>query len=356
MKKKRLLIVHCSTFGATETFIRNHVERLPYETTLVHELPPSVVHLDRYAPGEGKAVDALEDHTAPYSALIEELEPDVVLAEYGPSGVSVLEACKNKGIPLVVHFHGFDCSMTKVVERYVERYQEMFHYASTIVSPSEAMGKRLAELGAPIEKLQTISYGVDLSSFPYTPCPNNKRALFVGRLVEKKAPLQLLDAFSEALKQVPDLRLSMAGDGPLRPLCEEKIKQHGIADSVELLGAVKHREISELLKSSLFLTCPSRTALNGDEEGLPNCILEAFASGRAVIGTAHAGIPEVVLNEETGLLVNPIDMSALTEAFVRLATDLTFTERLGKAARKLAEEQYSLDGQLNKLSQVIQSV
>ena len=165
MDKRKLLITHCSTLGASETFIRTHIERLPFHTFFVHQLPPKLVDMETYNPGEGSAVDALEDHTKSYSEILQLTGAEVVLAEYGPSGVAVLKACKQLGVPLLVHFHGFDASMHNVLKHYEKSYNELFNYASEVVAVSSAMRTKLVALGAPPKKLKIIPYGVDTSHF-----------------------------------------------------------------------------------------------------------------------------------------------------------------------------------------------
>jgi colanic acid/amylovoran biosynthesis glycosyltransferase len=350
----RLLITHCSTLGASETFIRAHIEKLPFETTFIHQLPPKRVELSTYIPGDGAVVDALKDYTSAYLTLIEEIQPDLVLAEYGPSGVAILEACRSAKLPLVVHFHGFDASMTKVLQRYHDGYLDLFHYASSIIVVSHAMKEKLTEIGAPESKIKRIPYGVDLSFFSPNPFQESRNFLFVGRLVEKKDPLLLLEAFHSILQSHPDSTLTLAGDGPLRPACEAFIAQHPALDRhLTLLGHCTHDAIRTLYQKSYALVVPSCTASSGDSEGLPNCILEAMANARPVIGTSHAGIPDAVLHEETGLLVEPRSLPELSNAMNELLDNPEKAQSMGKAARKRVEAIFSQENTLGALSETL---
>src|SRR5262249_12100803 len=114
---------------------------------------------------------------------------NVVLAEYGPTGVSVMDACRYARIPLVVHFHGFDAYHFPTLGKYGRAYQRMFSAAVALVAVSHDMEQQLIALGAPSEKVHYVPYGVDPSIF-YGANPLSSEPLFVafGRFVNKKGP------------------------------------------------------------------------------------------------------------------------------------------------------------------------
>ncbi|MCB0329562.1 MAG: glycosyltransferase [Bdellovibrionales bacterium] len=350
---RKLLIVHCSTLSASETFIRAHIDYLPFQISFVHQLPPKLVNISSYTPGAGHAVDALEEHTEEYEAIIETCSPGLILAEYGPSAVAVLKACKLKGVPLVAHFHGFDVSMTTVLERYSAGYKAVFEYASALIAVSFAMKERLISLGAPPEKINVVSYGVNLENFSVSSYPEQSSFLFLGRLVEKKAPLILLEAFKEATRRHPHLTLNIAGDGPLLEDCKRFVDRNSLGAQVHLLGAVPHHSVPQLLRETSALILPSIRSPSGDEEGLPNCILESMASGRPVISTRHSGIPEAVIDGETGILVDEGNVDALTKAIDLMASNLAQAKSMGITGRKRAEQIFDQKASISNLAKVL---
>lgn len=150
-----------------------------------------------------------------------------------------------------------------------------------------------------------------------------RTVLFVGRLVERKRPLLLLDCLAAARERAPDLRLEVLGDGPLMPAVRARVAALGLGDAVSLPGFVADTP-ERLRAADGFVLCSTI-------EGLPNAMLEAMASGLPCLATRISGTEDALTDGETGLLVDPHDPTALTAGLVRLGTeDLT---ALGAAAR-----------------------
>ena len=147
-------VVKAGEVGLTETFIRAHVERLPARVELISGIPPRIgsstvlsqTRLSRVA----RKVRSRLFHTAKtveftlaYVKAFRRFGAMAVLAEYGTTGVHVLDACRCTGIPLIVHFHGFDASERPVINRHREAYRSLFREASAIIAPSRAMQRKL---------------------------------------------------------------------------------------------------------------------------------------------------------------------------------------------------------------------
>jgi glycosyltransferase involved in cell wall biosynthesis len=282
---------------------------------------------------------------------------NAVLAEYGQTGVAVMSACVETDIPLVVHFHGFDAFDQRVLDVFGKYYLLMFERVSAIVAASQSMRDRLIELGAPSKKIFVNPYGVDMSLFSDAN-PESSSPVFVsvGRFVDKKAPHLTLLSFKSVLEQCSDARLIMVGDGELLEACKLMAKALEITSSVQFLGVCSPSEIAVILRSARALVQHSISTSYGDSESLGVVFLEAGASGLPVIATRHDGIPEVVIDGETGFLVREGDIKAMAKHMIALAKDPILAAQLGKAARERMHTEFYMEKSINNLWNIIEKV
>jgi glycosyltransferase involved in cell wall biosynthesis len=351
--------------GSVETFVRAHADGLPARVTLIHDLPPSIRDrpvLSQSVPSRAwrKALRALRrrewewEITSAYLKIFRRARPKAVLAEFGQSGVAVLDACRTMNLPLIVHFHGADISKHQVLRAYAEKYRLLFRDARAIVAGSRAMQQRLISLGARPEKVHCNPCGVDCATFssasPATAAPV---FLAVGRFVEKKAPQLTILAFARVHQRSPDARLRMIGDGPLLDSCRDLARGLGIAPAVTFLESQPHSVIQDEMRNARGFVQHSIEAPSGDCEGMPVSILEAGASGLPVVATRHAGIPDAVIEGTTGLLVDEHDVGGMAEAMLRLIDQPTIAARLGQAARDHVRAHFSMEHSLERLWAII---
>jgi len=158
--------------------------------------------------------------------------------------------------------------------------------------------------------------------------------LFVGRMVEKKGLPYLADAFAEVLRAMPDTRLVLAGDGPERAPTERRFRELAFGDRAVFVGPRRHDELKLMYNAADVLAVPSIVDRNGETEGMPTVILEAFAAGCPAAGSRVAGIPEFVHDGRTGFLAEPKDSDSLAAALVK--TLKVGRERFGAACREAA--------------------
>lgn len=279
---------------------------------------------------------------------------DVVLAHYGPTGESVVDVCSALKIPLVVHFHGFDASIPSVIYKN-NNYAHVFKYATAVIAVSKLMTSLLISLGCPEEKII------------YNPCspsdaflainPNFKKPQFLalGRFVDKKAPYLTLLAFKKVVELYPETNLIMAGDGPLRHACIHLAKQYHLENHVVFPGAITPVQFQNDLKESLAFVQHSITADNGDMEGTPVAILEASAAGLPVISTFHAGIPDVIIHEKTGLLCEEHDVNTMANHMRMLLEDANYAKQLGSNGKIHINKYFSMDKHINTLQQILEA-
>lgn len=279
----------------------------------------------------------------------------VVLAEYGQTGAHCTAVCRELNLPLIVHFHGLDASIHSVLEKYGTLYKQMFAYASHTVVVSGAMREKILQLGAPADKVVLNTYGPDDAFFSVKPRGDSREFLAVGRFVDKKAPYLTIMAFLEAARPYPGAKLKMIGDGPLMNTCINLVKSLDAEDKVLFPGVRKPAEIRSAMQHSLAFVQHSVTALDGDTEGTPVGILEASAAGLPVIATRHAGIPEVIRHQETGILVEELDVKGMAGAMKAVLEDPDRAAKMGRAGKQFIREHFSMEKHISHLNQIIRS-
>ncbi|HVW12271.1 MAG TPA: glycosyltransferase [Mucilaginibacter sp.] len=279
---------------------------------------------------------------------------DVVFAEYGMVGAMVTDACKRASVPLVIQFHGADVHHRQTVAAYYKYYREAFKYADKLVAVSRDMVNELVRLGAPAEKVVEASCGVDTEKFPLVDVLHSGRQfLSIGRFVEKKSPSSVVKAFKIVSEKFPDARLTMVGDGPLFDETKELVGKLGLEKSIELTGVLKTGQIKALITRSRCFVQHSVTAASGDMEGTPVTILEAGASGLAIVSTLHAGIKEAVVNGETGFLVPEHDIEGMAQCMIRIAADAELASRLGIKESEYIYKNYRIQDRINTLTSIL---
>lgn len=281
-------------------------------------------------------------------ALLERDQPDVYHSHFGPTGEALRPAAEELGVPLVVSFYGHDVS--RAVQGKEGKYEQLFASASMLLALSEEMCQQLQALGAPKAKTHIQPLMIDVDAYSYRQREATEGAtklITVARLVEKKGIEYAVDAVAQLDDYAVEFKI--VGDGPRRERIEEKIREHDLQDVVEILGYVDHERVKDLLYESDLFVLPSVTASSGDREGTPTVLLEAQAIGLPVISTHHAGIPEIVDDGDSGLLVPERDSEALAAA---LRECLECPERwaeMGSAGRKLVRERHSPDNLVESL-------
>ncbi|MFC5758238.1 glycosyltransferase [Rhizobium sp. GCM10022189] len=290
-------------------------------------------------------------------------QPDsIVHCHFGPAG-KVIADLKRHGLvrsPMTTVFHGYDITQYIVESR--DAYKTLFAEADLLIPISDFWHRRLAELDAPSDKIHTIRLGVDCNAFAYkrrVVVPGEPmRFITIGRMTEKKGHRYTIEAFKALAERRPDLNicLDVIGDGP--DLQEIRAITAGWQSNarITLHGALAHQDVRAMLDQSHIFVLPSVVAANGDMEGIPVSIMEAMAMGLPVISTHHSGIPELVEDGLSGILVGERDADALSAAMERLGSQPELLLTMGKAGRAIIEREYNERTQarvlMNALSQI----
>jgi colanic acid/amylovoran biosynthesis glycosyltransferase len=279
----------------------------------------------------------------------------LVLAEYGPSGAEVLNVCKALNIPLIVHFHGFDASEHKILSNYRSKYIGLFQYANHVISVSSKMTQDLIHLGCPESKIIYNVYGPNSIYFDIERKSPKNQFISVGRFVDKKAPHLTIEAFKNVVTVFPSVKLIMCGDGYLLQTCKHLVNLWGLQNNVIFKGAVKPLEVMELFSESIAFVQHSIIAHNGDSEGTPVAILEASASGLAVLSTFHAGIPDVIIHGKTGFLVEEQDVDGMANKMLLLLENNELAFELGNNGKEYIKKNFTLERHLDVLNDLFKS-
>ncbi|RJP17134.1 MAG: colanic acid biosynthesis glycosyltransferase WcaL [Candidatus Abyssobacteria bacterium SURF_5] len=193
------------------------------------------------------------------------------------------------------------------------------------------------------ERVTRIYNGIDLNLFQYiSPLRRAPKIVCVGRLVEKKGFAYLIDACSLLMRSRHHFDAEIIGAGPLEADLRNQIESLGLTERVRLLGPLPQGEVIQRMHEAAVVAAPCVLGSDGDRDGLPTVLLEAMALGTPCISTDVTGIPEILLNEQTGLMVAQNDAAGLAAALERLLYDGELRERLALSARALIESEFDL--------------
>ncbi|MGD1908069.1 MAG: glycosyltransferase [Leptolyngbyaceae cyanobacterium] len=303
--------------------------------------------------------------------------PGLIHAHFGLDGVLALPLAKRLKLPLIVTFHGYYATTQPDAASnihsplhwfdYINKRGQFFRYlyfrkqatlfkqSNCIIAVSQHIKHALVQKGCPPEKIQVHYIGVDVEQFK--PDKNSQRqsyVLFVGRLVEKKGCEYLIQAMAQVQKACPEAELVVIGDGPLQASLETSAAQTLTRYRFE--GRQPPHVVKDWMGRSCTLVAPSITTLQGETEGLPIVILEAMAMGLPVVSSIHAGIPEAIIDGETGFLRPERDVEGIAIAVQQLLQDAAVWQRFSKAGRQRVEETFNLQANTRKLEQLYDKV
>lgn len=205
------------------------------------------------------------------------------------------------------------------------------------------------------DRVKVIHCGVNTEFFrPREHSPEGRpeapfKVLCVGTLHEVKGQGYLIDACSVLAKRGVRFSCELVGDGPDMSSLRKRAENAGIADRVVFHGARTQADIAELLHGADVVAAPSVPTRNGRREGIPVSLMEAAASGVALVASRITGVPELVEDGAVGLLVNPGDADALADALERLAHDSVLRRKYGDEARRKALREFDLDANARDL-------
>jgi glycosyltransferase involved in cell wall biosynthesis len=241
--------------------------------------------------------------------------------------------------PSVVSFHGADVMVDLEKPAYRAATKQMLEAVRLALVRSESLGRALIEIGCPPQKIRVQRTGIPVEEIPYQarawPVDGAWRLVQACRLIEKKGLKTSISAFAKFAARYPNSTFTIAGEGPLQAELETQAHELGLGEKVSFPGFVSQAELRELFYRSHIFLHPSERGVDGNQEGVPNSMLEAMATGLAVFATRHGGIPEAIEHGRSGILVAEGDGEALGDAL--LAAAAASPEQLTAMARNGAE-------------------
>jgi glycosyltransferase involved in cell wall biosynthesis len=277
------------------------------------------------------------------SKIIRQWRPEIVHA-HDPHAVSMASLAMSFGAP--------DPRPKTIASRRVDFHlqahafsQWKYRQVDGFIAASNAIRQILISDGIPAGRIEVVHDGIDVDRIRHRPVidlhaeywlPHGVPVIVnVGALVGHKGQKYLIEAMPLVLREVPDAHLIIFGEGELRAPLEKQVKQLSLAKRVLLPGF--REDVMSLMKSADLFVMPSVT------EGLGSAVLDAMAMGHAVVGTTAGGIPEAVVPEETGLLVEPADSKALADAIVRMLKAGELRKQFGESGRARVAEHFGVD-------------
>lgn len=268
-----------------------------------------------------------------------------------PNGPVAAVVARLRRLPLVVSMHGSDVFVAEQSKLVASVARWVYGRASAITAPSDDLLQRAIAIGAPASRCHLVPYGVDPGKFTRIEgagpllkkdlgLPPDSLVVFaVGRMVYKKGFEYLIRAVPAILREHPNAKIVIAGDGDLQPRLESLVKQLGVEKSVIMPGRVERDRIPLYFSGCDLFVLPSVVDQQGNVDGLPNTLLEAMASARPVVATSVAGIPHVVKDGDNGLLVPEKQPGELSSAINLLLDAPELRVQYGEAGRRRVENE-----------------
>ena len=279
---------------------------------------------------------------------------DIIHCHFGTMGNIAINA-KNLGVfkgKMILSFYGYDATRYRLDAGY---YKNIIPHFDVFITISNYLKEKIIKLGFPQEKITTIPIGVNLDDFVYQKNSRKQsgiKLLTVARLVEKKGVYYGIMAFSKIQSANSGLEYHIIGDGPLFIPLQELIDKLKLQNKVFLHGALDQEEVKEYYQSAAIFVLPSITASDGNTEGQGLVLQEAQAMEIPIIATFHNGIPEGVVDGETGFLVPERDISALSERMNTLIQDRDLRVKMGQKGRDLVMNSFDNRKLVRRISEL----
>ncbi|MGC8550180.1 MAG: glycosyltransferase [Acidobacteriaceae bacterium] len=368
----RVLLLRAELLPGSETFVAAQAVALRrYEAGFAGlkrvrdglDVPGVVAVLDERGGWAGKAARLAylrTGFTAGFERALREWRANVAHVHFAMDACAFLPVLRRLGVPFVVTLHGYDVGLSDAAHAgcaagrmFLRRRAALWREAARFACVSEHLRRVAAERGFPEEKLRVHVTGVAVREFALRG-GREPVALFVGRLVEKKGCRVLLEAWKAVEQELPEARLVVIGDGPLRGDLEGWARMH--LRRFSFAGARTPAEVRGWMERAAVLAAPSVRAMDGDTEGLPTVVLEAMERGVAVVASDGTGAEEAVAAGETGFLTVQGDAEGLAKRLICLLRDEALAHGMGTRGRRRVEERFDIARQTEGLERIYDEV
>lgn len=290
---------------------------------------------------------------------VDDFKPDVIHLHFGYEALKFLDNYYNPNIPYIIHFHGYGASQMFRKKSYVKKIKyylglDNVHH----IHVSGFMKARFIKHNFDTTRSVIIRYGTDLSKFKQKTIENgkdHKNWVFtqVSSQVEKKGIYYAILGFNDFISKHKDLDCKFYITGSPTKENEALVTEMNLENKVIFTGLLSHIEVEKLLaRTDVFIHC-SVTSLGGDEEGIPNAIMEALAMRIPVLSTFHSGIPELVDNNVNGILVEERNYNQISDALAKMISMVPLKMDMHQY---LKEHKYDLNSHLNEIGSLYYKV
>lgn len=251
--------------------------------------------------------------------IIDDFKPDIIHCHFAYEALMLLDNIKETNIPIIIHFHGYGASQCIKRKSYVQKMKNIIAQKNVFpIYVSDFMKQNLENVGIMMDRGIKLYYGINLNHFNPEDKQENQPFTFlqVSSLVEKKGIDYTIKAFGIFMKDKnkEDYQLILTGEDDKKlPILKNLVKELNIEECVIFYGNANREEVKQLMNNANVFVHHSITAKNGDQEGIPNAIMEAMAMKLPVLSTIHAGIPELVKDGVNGYLVKERDVTHYAE-------------------------------------------
>ena len=288
--------------------------------------------------------------------VLNRIEAQLLHIYFGQIAVHLLPLICSWKNPSIVSFHGADVTVDMNKPAYRQATQQMLEAVKLVLVRSESLRRAVADLGCDPDKIKIQRTGIPLEEFSFRErsFPKNDEWRFVqaGRLIEKKGLPVTLRAFVAFLGKYPKATLTIAGEGPMLGELQALAHELKIAGTVSFTGFISQEQLRDIYYRSHIFLHPSQTGRDGNQEGIPNSMLEAMASGLPVFATQHGGIPEAIENGVSGVLVSERDHEELARALLNAAQDPVFLSRVARSGAEVVRKNFDLRTQGQQLEDI----
>jgi colanic acid/amylovoran biosynthesis glycosyltransferase len=288
--------------------------------------------------------------------ILTRAEARLVHIYFGHIAVHLLPLIRAWPQPSLVSFHGADVLVDMDKPAYRRATEEMLKAVRRVLVRSESLRRALIDLGCDAGKIDILRAGIPLQEFPFrerkSPENGEWRAVQACRLIEKKGLPTTLRAFARFARAFPKATLTVAGEGPLLTKLRELTRELKIEKKVSFTGLISEEELRKIFYASHLFLHPSETGRDGNQEGVPNSMLEAMATGLPVFATRHGGIPEAIKHGVSGVLIPERDDEALAFALLDAVQDRDFLARLARAGAEAVQQDFDQQRQVRRLEDI----
>jgi colanic acid/amylovoran biosynthesis glycosyltransferase len=285
--------------------------------------------------------------------VLEKRNAQLLHIYFGQIAVHLLPLIRAWKNPSIVSFHGADVMVDMNKPAYREATRQMLDAVKLVLVRSESLRRAVVDLGCDEKKIEVQRTGIPLYEFPFRDrnLPQNHEWRFVQacRLIDKKGLPVTLRAFASFLRQYPNATLTIAGEGPLLNQLRNLARELKIDDRVLFTGFISQEQLRDIYYASHIFLHPSETGPDGNQEGIPNSMLEAMASGLPVFATQHGGIPEAIETGVSGVLVPERRADELARALLNAVQEPGFLSRVARAGAEVVRERFDLGAQAQRL-------